>query len=43
VRSTLKTPGRRRLILAHFDSPAHHAAQVMAQAMNADVWLDVRK
>ncbi len=43
VRHTLKTPGRRRLILAHFDSPAHHAAQVMAQAMDVDVWLDVRK
>jgi hypothetical protein len=43
VRHTFKTPGRRRLVLAYFDTPAHHAAQVMAQAMGVDIWLDVRK
>jgi hypothetical protein len=42
VRHRLKTPGRRALKLAYFDTPAHHAAQVMAQALNVDVWLDVR-
>jgi hypothetical protein len=42
VRSTSKTPGRRRLKLAHYDTPAHHAALIMAEALNVDVWLDVR-
>jgi hypothetical protein len=42
ARAALKTPGRRHLKLAHYDTPAHHAAQVMAQALKVDVWLDVR-
>jgi hypothetical protein len=39
---TLKTPGRRRLKLADYDTPGHHAALVMAQTLDVDVWLDVR-
>lgn len=39
---TVKTPGRRRLDLMNYDTPAHHAAFVMAQALNVDVWLDIR-
>jgi hypothetical protein len=39
---TLKTPGRRRLKLTAYDTPAHHAASVMAQALDVDAWLDVR-
>jgi hypothetical protein len=42
TRQTLRTPGRRRLKLVDYDTPAHHAALVMAQALDVDVWLDVR-
>jgi hypothetical protein len=42
VRQSYKTKGRRRLTLAFYDTPAHHAAQVMADAMQVDVWLDIR-
>ena len=42
ARHALKTSGRRPLVLAHYDTPAHHAAQVMAQALGVDLWLDVR-
>lgn len=34
--------GRRALKLVHYDTPAHHAARVMAQAIGAKVWLDIR-
>jgi hypothetical protein len=42
VRQSYKTKGRRRLTLAFYDTPAHHAARVMADAMQVDVWLDIR-
>jgi hypothetical protein len=42
VRQSYKTRGRRRLTLAFYDTPAHHAAWVMAGAMQVDVWLDIR-
>lgn len=34
--------GRRKLRLAQFDTPAHHAALLMARAIRTDLWLDVR-
>jgi len=34
--------GRRALDLAHYDTPAHHAAQMIAGALATDVWLDIR-
>lgn len=37
-----KQRGRRALDLAHYDTPAHHAAVVLADALGAGVWLDVR-
>ena len=42
VRQTRKVKGRRRLALARYDTPAHHAARVMADAMGTEVWLDIR-
>lgn len=42
VKHTYTTTGRRPLKLAHYDTPAHHAARVMARAIGADVWLDIR-
>ena len=42
ARQSYKTKGRRRLTLAFYDTPAHHAARVMADAMQVDVWLDIR-
>jgi hypothetical protein len=42
VRRTQKTRGRRPLRLARYNSPAHQAAQVMAQAIGSRVWLDIR-
>lgn len=34
--------GRRVLDLAHYDTPAHHAALTLAGALGAGVWVDVR-
>jgi hypothetical protein len=42
VRIRQRKEGRRALILSHYDTPAHHAAQVIAAATDSDVWLDVR-
>jgi hypothetical protein len=42
VRRTYRTKGRRHLKLALYDTPAHHAACVLANAMGLDVWLDIR-
>ncbi len=42
TRQRQKTAGRRRLRLAQYDTPAHHAARVLADAMQCDVWLDIR-
>jgi hypothetical protein len=41
VRTEQKRPGRRPLVLAEYDTPAHHAAQLMAQTLHTDVWLDI--
>lgn len=37
-----KQPGRRALVLAHYDTPAHHAALHLAGTLGAGVWVDVR-
>lgn len=37
-----KQRGRRALDLAHYDTPAHHAAVCTAGAIAAAVWLDIR-
>lgn len=37
-----KQRGRRALDLAHYDTPAHHAAVVLADALGAGLWLDIR-
>ncbi len=42
VRQSHKIKGRRHLTLAFYDTLAHHAARVMADAMQVDVWLDIR-
>ncbi len=42
VRVRQKQKGRRRLSLADYDTLAHHAARVMANAIGTDVWLDIR-
>lgn len=42
VRLSQKRPGRRALRLAEYDTPAHHAALVMAQTIETGVWLDIR-
>jgi len=42
VRRSHQRKGRRRLWLRHLDTPAHHAARVMAEALETEVWLDVR-
>jgi hypothetical protein len=42
IRRTHATKGRRRLKLAHYDTPAHHAALAMAAAIGVDAWLDIR-
>ena len=42
VRTRQKKQGRRPLSLADYDSPVHHAARVMANAIGTDVWLDIR-
>ncbi|MBN1563244.1 MAG: hypothetical protein JXA10_05360 [Anaerolineae bacterium] len=42
LRQSYKSKGRRRLTLALYDTPAHHAAQVMADALQVEVWLDIR-
>jgi hypothetical protein len=41
VRAEQKKQGRRPLVLAEYDTPAHHAAQLMAQTLHSDVWLDI--
>jgi hypothetical protein len=41
VRAEQKRRGRRPLVLAEYDTPAHHAAKLMAQALRTDVWLDI--
>ncbi|MBN1202928.1 MAG: hypothetical protein JXJ20_13850 [Anaerolineae bacterium] len=42
VRMAQKQRGRRPLELAHYDTPAHHAAQVTAHAIGTGLWLDIR-
>ena len=42
LRRTHKARGRRRLTLAYYDTPAHHAGQVLAGALSTEVWLDIR-
>ncbi len=42
VRQRQKITGRRRLRLAHYDSPAHHAARVMAETIGTELWQDIR-
>jgi hypothetical protein len=42
IRKLQKKRGRRRLRLAHYDTPAHHAARLMARTLATDVWLDIR-
>ena len=37
-----KQPGRRALALAHYDTPAHHAALHLAGTLRMGVWVDVR-
>ncbi len=41
VQSAQKAPGRRPLSAADYDTPAHHAAQLMATALDAEIWLDI--
>ncbi|MBN1680071.1 MAG: hypothetical protein JW966_07250 [Anaerolineae bacterium] len=42
VRHLQKQRGRRRLQLNNYDTPAHHAAWVMAEVLQTDIWLDIR-
>jgi hypothetical protein len=42
VQQAQKKRGRRRLHLSHYDTPAHHAALVLADTLQTDVWLDIR-
>jgi hypothetical protein len=42
VRSRQRIPGRRLLRLNEYDTPAHHAAYVMAEMLDTAVWLDIR-
>lgn len=42
VRSHQKQPARRVLALADYDTPAHHAALALAQAIGTEAWVDVR-
>lgn len=42
VRSLQKKRGRRQLRLAHYDTPAHHAAEQMAETIGCGIWLDIR-
>jgi hypothetical protein len=42
ARAVIKTPGRRPVKLARYDTPAHHAALVMGRALDTEVWLDIR-
>lgn len=41
VEQQQKQRGRRALSLAHYDTPAHHAAQFAAGALAAEVWVDI--
>lgn len=43
ARSRQRIPGRRVLRLAEYDTPAHHAAYVMAELLGTAVWLDIRQ
>ncbi len=42
TRSRQHIPGRRLLRLTEYDTPAHHAAYVMAELLGTAVWLDIR-
>ncbi len=42
TRTRQNTKGRRRLEASNYDTPAHHAARVMADAIGCDLWLDIR-
>jgi len=42
IRPLQKKPGRRALRLADYDTPAHHAAHVMARTIETGLWLDIR-
>ena len=41
VKVQQKTPGRRALHLRDYDTPAHHAARVLSEALNVPLWVDV--
>ncbi|HML24595.1 MAG TPA: hypothetical protein PKD09_23280 [Aggregatilinea sp.] len=41
VQIAQKTPGRRRVALEDYDTPAHHAARLLATTLNTDLWLDL--
>ncbi|MBN2304278.1 MAG: hypothetical protein JXQ72_07375 [Anaerolineae bacterium] len=42
VRRSHKRKGRRRLWLRQLDTSAHHAARLLADALDTEVWLDIR-
>jgi hypothetical protein len=42
TRQHQKKRGRRKLHLSHYDTPAHHAAQLLAKTLDTDLWLDIR-
>ena len=42
TRTRQNTKGRRRLESASYDTPAHHAARLMADAIGCDLWLVIR-
>ena len=42
VRSRQRKEGRRALDLARDDTPAHHAAQFIAETIGSTVWLDIQ-
>ncbi len=42
VKAQQKIGGRRPLYLRDYDTPAHHAARVLAETLNVPLWLDIR-
>ena len=42
VKMIQKQPGRRALLLAHYDTPAHHAAAFLARTLGTELWQDIR-
>lgn len=41
AQSAQKVPGRRHLSAGDYDTPAHHAARLLATTLGADLWLDI--